>query len=320
MGVDEHKNEDDEIARLQAEAGMLERKIGRLQASLEELEGITEHRTRELYQANRTLARFIPPQVSRLLGRESEEELIAHRAYVTIVFGDLEGFTDVAEVLDAEQMTGMINGYFDMVLERVADHGGLLDKFIGDGFMAFWGAPESAGKQEDAKQAARFALALREGFAGLAAQWRKGGLDHEICLRQGMHSGYCSVGNFGSNERLQYTAMGNPVNLAARLEGAAASGAVLTSHVTATMISGWIPVKESGKIRVKGIKHPVTTYTLEQEPLRTVAEPLEAEQITQLLGRLEETQRLDSKTMELLRQLAPPEATSGRQPGQARPG
>ena len=86
------------------------------------------------------------------------------------------------------------------------------------------------------------------------------------------------------------------------------------------MISGWIPVKESGKIRVKGIKHPVTTYTLEQEPLRTVAEPLEAEQITQLLGRLEKTQRLDSKTMELLRQLAPPEATSGRQPGQARPG
>lgn len=316
MAKRDTNDEEDEVARLAAEVGRLNRKIARLQSGLEESESIAEHRTRELFSANSVLTRFLPPQVCRLVDHDGEEKLTARRSYLTVVFGDLAGFTDVAEVVEAEQMTAMINDYFDMVLSMVDKHGGLLDKFIGDGFMAFWGAPETDGRQEDAKKCARFALDLGEAFSELSGSWRQQGLDHTVSLRQGINSGYCSVGNFGSKNRLQYTAMGNPVNLAARLEGAAPEGGILTSHITSSMISAWIPVRECGQIKVKGIKHPVTTYTLEPERPRTAAEPLGADQITSFLGRLEETQQLDSKTMELLRQLAPQQAMPGSRPDQ----
>ncbi|MBG90005.1 MAG: hypothetical protein CMO80_24330 [Verrucomicrobiales bacterium] len=295
--------DEDEVGELKAQVGRLTRKIGRLQAGLDELEGIAEDRTRELYDVNNKLARFIPPQISQMLEQNGTQVLEAERRYLTVVFGDLQGFTDVAEVMESEQVTSMINDYFDVVLEEVAGASGLLDKFIGDGFMAFWGAPETAGRQEDAKSAARFALSLQKHFGELVVGWRKQGLDHEVNLRLGMHSGYCSVGNFGSSQRLQYTAMGNPVNLAARLESAAETGTVLTSRVTATMISGWIPVQEAGKIRVKGIKHAVSTFTLKPEQ-RQESALADDDQVTQFLGRLEETQQLDPGIIAKLHELA----------------
>ena len=293
-----------EVTRLQAEVGRLQRKIDRLKMGLEELEGITERRTRELFVANNALGRFIPPQVRDLLARGDDSSLLAKRAYVSIVFGDLKGFTDLAEVIDAEQMMPMMNDYFDMVLKLVGEHGGLLDKFIGDGFMAFWGAPGSVGREADAIKCGKFALALQRGFAVLAEGWQKKGLDHHITLRQGIHSGFCSVGNFGSSKRLQYTAMGSPVNLASRLESAAPPGAILISHTTSAMVSPVLPVKEYGRIDVKGIKHPVTTYTLEQEQTATPI-PEDLARLSNLLTQMEETQQIDRKTMELLmKQLA----------------
>jgi hypothetical protein len=153
--------------------GVLERKLRRVTSALEELESITETRTRELYDANISLAKlgdrlssFLPDQVRRLMeeGEDSAANLVARRRYITVIFGDLSGFTSIAEVLDPEAVTEIMNEYFEAVSELVAKHGGLLDKFIGDGFMAFWGAPESDGKQKDAVRCARFGIEMRDRF------------------------------------------------------------------------------------------------------------------------------------------------------------
>lgn len=279
-------SDEQEQLQLRAELARMERKIKRLQLALDELETITERRTLELYQANSVLGRFLAPQVRQILEQGTEARLQAKKSYITIIFGDLKGFTDLAEVMDAEEMTSIINDYFDMVLRLISENGGVLDKFIGDGFMAFWGAPESLGRQEDAKNCARFALSLQSEFEKLAEVWIKNGLDHHLSLRQGIHSGYCTVGNFGSSSRLQYTAMGNPVNLASRLESLASPGSILASHSTSMMISNLIPIKEAGKVQVKGIKHPVTTYTLGRIPV-PVRTPDEMNMLSDLLKQME---------------------------------
>lgn len=300
-----------ELAAMRQRNGVLERKLRRVTSALEELESITETRTRELYDANISLAKlgdrlssFLPDQVRRLMeeGEDSAANLVARRRYITVIFGDLSGFTSIAEVLDPEAVTEIMNEYFEAVSELVAKHGGLLDKFIGDGFMAFWGAPESDGKQKDAVRCARFGIEMRDRFKKLAVEWSRRGIDHQILLRQAIHSGYCSVGNFGTQKRLQFTAMGNPVNVTARLEAEAEPGSVIMSLTTQSMVSPYFESRPKGKLLVKGIKHPVSTFELLPNEERN-EEPSD-DQVTSFLNRLEGTSVIDRKTMDALRELA----------------
>ena len=303
-----------ELEALRQRNGMLERKLSRVTSALEELEAITETRTRELYDANISLvslgdrlSSFLPDQIRRLMeeGEDSAANLVATRRYITIIFGDLSGFTSIAEVLDPEAVTEIVNEYFEAVFELVVKHGGLLDKFIGDGFMAFWGAPESAGQQNDAVRCARFGIEMRDRFKKLAESWSKRGIDHQISLRQAIHSGYCSVGNFGTQKRLQFTAMGNPVNVTARLEGEAEPGSVLMSLTTQSMVSPYFDSRPKGKLIVKGIKHPISTFELLPKTSAAEAEnEPAADQVTAFLNHLEGTSVFDRKTMEALRELA----------------
>jgi class 3 adenylate cyclase len=177
-----------------------------------------------------------------------------------------------------------------------------LDKFIGDGFMAFWGAPVTKGRQEDAIDAARFALEVRKEFQLIATRWKTSGLDKQIRLRLGLHSGYCSVGNFGSHRRLQFTAMGNPVNVASRLESASKGGHITTSLATQAMLSSQFDLNEKGKIEVKGIKHPLTVFDLVEE--RQFSSKNNLDQVTAFLSSLEGSTFVDRETLEALRDIA----------------
>jgi len=292
----------------------MQRKLLRTQRALAELEEIAESRTRELYERNRTLhelgqrmALFMPPQVRLLIensqsGESGQSPLVARRTFITVLFGDLTGFTDITEVLDPELVTWMINDYSDMILDLAAKHHGLLDKFIGDGFMVFWGAPETGGRVEDAQMAAEFAVETQQAFQQMRSDWRNQGLDHLVQLRIGLHSGFCSVGNFGSKNRLQFTAIGSPVNIAARLEKAALPDTILTSHETQSLIKPVLGCRETGKIEVKGIKHPITTYQV--MPRQALATQSADDEVTTFLKRAEVLKEINRETLDKLHRLA----------------
>jgi class 3 adenylate cyclase len=141
-----------------------------------------------------------------------------------------------------------------------AEFGGTVDKFIGDGIMIFFGDPETRGDREDAIACARMALAMRERIEALKDEWQRVAGSVELHVRMGINTGYCTVGNFGSEDRLDYTIVGREVNLASRLEQAAAPDQILVSHDTRELIKDVIDCHRVGEIKVKGLAYPVRTY------------------------------------------------------------
>ena len=141
-----------------------------------------------------------------------------------------------------------------------AEYGGTIDKFIGDGIMIFFGDPETRGTAEDAVACAQMAQAMRRRIASLCSEWMERGVPQPLHVRIGINTGYCTVGNFGSEDRLDYTIVGGQVNAAARLEAAASSDQILISHQTWALIKDRITCRRVGEIKVKGIAHPLLTY------------------------------------------------------------
>lgn len=139
-------------------------------------------------------------------------------------------------------------------------YGATIDKYMGDGIMIFFGDPESAGVKEDALACVKMAIAMRERMYELRDHWRDTGIERPLRVRMGIHTGYCTVGNFGSEDRLDYTIIGGAANTASRLETAAEPGEILVSYETFALIKDAILCEETGQIEVKGIAYPVATF------------------------------------------------------------
>ena len=140
------------------------------------------------------------------------------------------------------------------------DYGATVDKYMGDGIMIFFGDPDTLGENTDALQCLKMALAMREKMLDLADEWRENGIENPMKLRMGIHTGFCTVGNFGSEVRMDYTIIGGSVNTASRLESAATPGEILISFETYSLVKDKIQCVEKGSIEVKGIAYPVATY------------------------------------------------------------
>lgn len=139
-------------------------------------------------------------------------------------------------------------------------HGVTINKFIGDGIVAFCGDPTSRGFQADAVACVKMAVAMRERMHKLREYWLQQGLPEPFHLRMGISSGYCTVGNFGAVEQMEYTVIGALVNLAARLEQMAAADQILIADATYRLVKEEIACKKIGELSMKGIGHPVPTY------------------------------------------------------------
>jgi class 3 adenylate cyclase len=139
-------------------------------------------------------------------------------------------------------------------------HGATIDKYVGDAIVIFFGDPESRGTKEDALACVRMAIEMREKMRELQAIWRDSGIAKPLQCRIGINTGFCTVGNFGSEDRMDYTIIGSGVNLASRLESATTPGEILISHETYSMVKDEILCERVGEVRVKGISHPVETY------------------------------------------------------------
>jgi adenylate cyclase len=168
--------------------------------------------------AQATLGKYLPADVAAEILKDPDRlTLTGEKRPIYALFSDLEGFTKLSHAISPEQLSGLLNRYLEMLSEVVLRHGGTIDKFVGDAIVAFWGAPIA--REDDADRAAQAAVALYE--AGEEFR-RSAGEDMPAigCTRVGLHHGEAVVGNFGGEGRIQYTALGDAMNTASRLESA----------------------------------------------------------------------------------------------------
>ena len=266
------------------------------------LEVRIEARTRELEEANRQLAnqkRFIEDisaRISRYLPRQlyqsifsgdSGAEIGARRKYLTVMFSDIREFTNRTERLEPEALAEALNLYFSEMTEIARAHGATIDKFIGDAILAFFGDPQTEGRERDARRCVEMAVEMQRRMTTLAPSFAKLGMRDPLEIRIGINSGFCTVGNFGSYERMDYTIIGSPVNVAARLQGAAEPGAVLVSGATQGLLGYDVPTRTRGSLSLKGIADPVEAFEAIFDRTDGLAAPASAEdQLRELSARL----------------------------------
>ena len=183
----------------------------------------------EIARAN--YGRFMPEYVvKQILYNPNSFKLGGVNQTVTILFADIRGFTAFSERENPEKVVGVLNRYFSAMSEIIFAHGGTLDKYIGDGLMAIFGAPNAT--PEDAKNALKTAVTMQRRLASLNKELEAENLTR-VNIGIGLHTGVATIGYIGSDRRSEYTAIGDTVNLASRLESNAASGQILVSEATA---------------------------------------------------------------------------------------
>lgn len=211
--------DDDDLALLVAFAGIAAAAVERETAAAQLLQAA---RIRENFE------RYFTPQLAERIARTTTRvEPGGTRQQVVVLFSDIRGFTAIAESLPATQMANQLNEYFTAMVECVFRHGGALDKFIGDAIMAYWGAPEA--KDDDVDCAVSAAFDMQVALAELNARWRAEDRP-ELHVGIGIHQGEAFVGNIGSPRRLEFTLIGDTVNVASRLCSLAQANEVLVSE------------------------------------------------------------------------------------------
>ena len=210
------------------------------------------------------LSKYFSPEVyNSLFTGELDVKVQTQRKLLTIFFSDLEGFTELTERLEPEVLTELLTHYLTEMSKIALRWGGTIDKYIGDAIMIFFGDPASKGEKADAVNCVRMAMEMVDQLAEVRAIWKDKGLALPLNARMGIHTGICTVGNFGSEDRLDYTVIGNGVNLASRLESNAKPNSILISEDTYLHVRSEINCSKNNTIKVKGVSYPVQTYKVE---------------------------------------------------------
>ena len=231
---------------------------------------ITELKQREANLAEKStalevlsgkLAKYLAPQVynSIFTGRQ-DVRIASQRKKLTVCFSDIADFTETADKMESEDLTQLLNHYLTEMSRIASDYGATIDKYVGDAIVMFFGDPETRGIKEDALACVKMALAMQQRIGELGEVWRNAGIETPLRCRIGIHTGYCTVGNFGSEDRMDYTIIGSGVNLASRLENEAPPGSILISYETFAHVKDEIHCEEHEHIRVKGIAYPIATH------------------------------------------------------------
>lgn len=224
------------------------------------------------------LAKYLPPQIrDALVAGQYDTGIATRRKKLSVFFSDIRNFTQTSESLQPEALTEYINEYFSEMTQIALAHGATIDKYIGDAMMVFFGDPDSRGVREDARACVDMALTMQERMAVLQQRWRVKGFDQPFEIRIGINTGFCNVGNFGSDQRLSYTILGGEVNLAQRLESNADVGGILVSYETWAHVQDMVEAEPRGAIQMKGISRPVQTYAIQGRKRGTAREALRLE-------------------------------------------
>ena len=228
---------------------------------LEEANGSVTEKNRMLEALSSKLSKYLSPQVyGSIFSGAQTVEISAKRKKLTVFFSDIAGFTETTDQLEAEELTDVLNQYLTEMSKIALAHGATIDKYIGDAMLLFFGDPETRGMQEDAKACVMMAIAMQRRMRELEQEWRARGLERPFRIRIGISTGFATVGNFGSRDRMDYTIYGNQVNLAARLQSAAEPGGILLSYETNALVQGIVLTEEYPPMTVKGFVRPINVY------------------------------------------------------------
>jgi class 3 adenylate cyclase/HPt (histidine-containing phosphotransfer) domain-containing protein len=218
---------------------------------------------RRLRDLAQQLSRYLAPQVYQSLFEGSRQaEIRTQRKKLTVFFSDIKNFTASTAKWQPEEVTLLLNSYFSEMSAIAAEYGATLDKFIGDAIVIFFGDPQTLGVREDALQCVRMAIAMQKRMEALRLRWRGMGINKTFEIRIGINSGFCDVGNFGSELRMEYTIIGREVNLASRLEQAAEPGEILISSETHALVQGEIGADARDPVMAKGFSEPIPVYAV----------------------------------------------------------
>lgn len=206
------------------------------------------------------LTRFVPPQIwEPIVKSDSPVRVSNKRAKITIMFSDIVGFTELSDSLSSDNLSDILNTYMHCMTSIADKHGAVLDKFIGDGMVCFFGEPNSRGSRQDALDCVAMAIDMRREMRTLRQKWRLMGFEG-LYIRIGITTGYCHVGNFGSNSRLSYTIIGKEANLASRLESCAGKDQILVSESTYDYICHNYECEHVAAFCLKGIDEKIDAW------------------------------------------------------------
>jgi adenylate cyclase len=228
---------------------------------LNEAAGIIAQKNKELEALSTKLSKYLSPQIyNSIFSGAQSVEIASNRKKLTIFFSDVVNFTETTEKLEPEELTHLVNHYLTEMSRIALKFGGTIDKYIGDAIMIFFGDPESQGVREDAIACVRMAIAMLQRMRELRSGWQELGAERPFQLRIGINTGYCTVGNFGGEDRMDYTIIGNPVNLTARLQTKAEVDSILIGHETYSLVKDVVATEEQPPIKVKGFAEPAHCY------------------------------------------------------------
>ena len=237
----------------------LERQKGIVQAAKEE----AEKQQQLLQKASDRLSKYLSPQICEQIFSDVEFDNETGRKKLTIFFSDIVNFTSITDSMEAEELSGFLNFYLTNMCEIALKYGGTIDKFIGDSVMIFFGDPQSKGPEQDALACCNMGLEMLAFVEKNEELFKEQfNFPEKLEIRIGVHSGVCSVGNFGSDQRLDYTVIGRAVNVAARLEQAAPKNSMLFSNSTKSLLADTFQVSDSIEVKAKGIDRPIIGYIL----------------------------------------------------------
>mgnify|MGYP003306053405 CR=1 FL=1 len=227
----------------------------------EAYDSLKEKNTR-LEEISNRLAKYLSPQIYKnIFEAESEQMSDYKRKKITVFFSDIKGFTDLSDSLDPDLLAELINEYLSAMTDIALKHGGTIDKFIGDAILVFFGDPESDGLKKDASKCLSMAIAMQNKVAELDRNWREDrGIIDGLKVRMGISTGYCTVGNFGSVQRVDYTVLGSTVNLASRLESICQPRKILVAPETKTLLEKEFKFEAQEAVELKGFNKPVVPF------------------------------------------------------------
>lgn len=232
-------------------------------AEAENLRAAQEENRRLLEGLSGKLSKYLSPQICHsLLTGEKGTDLVTQRKKLTIFFSDIKDFTKTTEHMQPEDLSYLLNSYFTEMSKIALQYGATIDKFIGDAMLMFFGDPETKGVQLDAEACVRMAVAMQRRMRKLQATWRFRGYKDPFHMRIGINTGFCNVGNFGSEDRMDYTIIGGEVNLAARLEAQADPDGILISEETYALVRDIVEAEERPLLQAKGIDRDIRPYAI----------------------------------------------------------
>ena len=257
-----------ELSRLRLEANLrksLATQLEKQKKVAEEAKAEAQSKTQQMEDVSGQLAKYLSPQIyESIFSGKQNVEVKSYRKKISVFFSDIVNFTVISDKLESEELTALLNFYLNEMSQIALKHGATIDKYIGDAIMIFFGDPESFGIEEDARRCVAMAVEMQQRMAELWGYWSKHfGLKKDLEIRVGINTGYCTVGNFGSEDRLDYTVIGAAVNLASRLESAATPSGILVAEETYFQVKEYFSFDAPQQLELKGLDRGVLAYEVD---------------------------------------------------------